>query len=72
VVDEGGEVGRELGHEAGDVQVGVYTVREGEVVGFGEDLDTVGEVALTAHTFLEGRTCGTTTVDFTIKKGLYN
>ena len=67
---DGWEVGGELRDEAGDVQVGVYTVGEREVVRLGQDLDAVGEVALTADTLLEGCTRCTTAVHFTVEKGL--
>lgn len=57
VVDQGEAVGGEGGDVAGDGQVCVRAVPEGEVVGGREDLDAEGEVlvALPAHVLLEGR-----------------
>lgn len=71
VSDHALEVFGELRHKARNIQVGVNSVRKGEIVGLGQDLDTVREIALPAHTFLEGRTRCSPTIDFSVEKGLH-
>lgn len=65
------EILRELSDKAGDVEVRVDSIGECEVVSLGEDLDAVGEGALATHTLLEGRTCSSPAIDFSVEERLH-
>ena len=69
MLDHALEVVGELADEAGDVQVGVGSVGQGEVVGFGQDFDTVWEdTALAAHTLLERSRRSAPNINLSIKQ----
>ena len=59
---------RELGHKSRNLQEGVHSDRQSEVVSLGEDLYSVGEVALPTNSFLERGGCSSSDIDLSIKK----
>lgn len=54
----------ELGQLETDETVGVLPVGQREIVGHFDDIDAVGEVALSAHILLESSTSRTTAIHF--------
>ena len=58
----------ELADEARDVEIGVHSVAQREVVSLGQDFDSVGERALPTHSFLESCTCCSSTIDFSVEE----
>ena len=65
------EIFRELGNKAGDIEICVDSIGECEVVGLSEDLDAVGESALATDALLEGGTCCTSAIDFSVEERLH-
>ena len=68
MLSDRGEIFWELGNEAGDVQIGIYSVRQSKVICFSKDLNTMREGSLATDTLLEGGTSSTTAVNFSIEK----
>ena len=60
-----------LGYEAGDVEISVDSVTQGEIVCFGQDLDTMRKRALSTHALLECSSCRSPTVYLPIEKGYH-
>lgn len=57
-----------LTNEAGDIEKSVDAVTQREVVSFSQYRNSMREGALTTDCFLESGTCGSATVNFSIKK----
>ena len=72
MLHHGWEILWELGNKAGHIKVGIYSIRQCEVVSLGQDLDAVRECSLTTHALLEGGTCSTPAIDFSIKQRFNN
>ena len=61
------EVLLKLSDKAGDIQVGVNSVGQGEVICFCKDLDSMRESTLSSHSFLEGRGGSPSAVDLSVE-----
>ena len=67
VVKHAGQVLGVLADEATHIEVSIYSVTQCEVISLSQNSDSVGESALTSHTFLKGSRGSSSDVHFSIE-----